>query len=266
MVAVAVRAAGVEARRGKLSTPTTIGLPTGAVVVPAVLLGIVVAAVIGSLGSGFDQLSQRSAPQVTSAADRYVALSGMDAQVANVLLVGDDAGLSDNRAHALTVYDQGRGRADSDLQRVAAIGGNDPTVARGVTAILDRFGQYQALAGEALSLNAAGHDPSGHPSATELAVYRQATALTPALLSDTQSLIAASRADLDRPHTSTRRPNGSPPSAPWPASPATNAPTEPCAPPSPRATTCATPSSSTPAPPWATPPTTSPATTRLSAT
>jgi hypothetical protein len=64
------------------------------VVLPAIVLGIVVASVVGSLRGGFDQLSQRAAPQVASA-DLYVALSNMDAQVANVLLVGNDVGLSD---------------------------------------------------------------------------------------------------------------------------------------------------------------------------
>lgn len=181
-----------------------IRLLTGVVGVPAVVLGVVVAAVVGALDDGFTQLSDRAAPQVTAAADLYVALSSMDAQVANVLLVGDDPGLSDNRAHALAGYGAGRTQADGDLQRVAAIGGNDPAVAHAVTSILDRFGRYQSLAGQALALNAAGHDPAGKPSAPELAVYRQATALVPGLLADTEALIAASQASLNRTYSSDR--------------------------------------------------------------
>jgi hypothetical protein len=173
-------------------------------VVPAIVLGIVVAAVVGSLGAGFDQLSRSAAPQVSASADLSVALSSMDAQVANVLLVGDDPGLSDNRGHALSVYSQGRTRADSDLRQVAAIGGGDPAVAHSVTSILDGFGEYQAFAGEALALNAADHDPAGSPSATELGVYRQATGLMPALLGDTQRLIMTSRASLDSTYRSDR--------------------------------------------------------------
>lgn len=174
-----------------------IRLLTGAVVLPAIVLGIVIAAFVSSLDDGFDQLSQNAAPQVAAAADLYVSMSKMDAQVANVLLVGSDPGLSDNRTSALAVYAQGQNQADSDLQRVAAIGGNDPTVARTVTSILNQFGQYQALAGEAVSLNTTGGDPSGRPSQTELNVYRKATALMPRLLASTQSLIAASRSSLD---------------------------------------------------------------------
>jgi hypothetical protein len=204
VVAVAVGAVGVEARGGRLSTPRAIGLLTVAVLVPAIVLGIVIAALVSSLTGGFDQLSQRAAPQVRASADLDVALSDMDAQVANVLLVGDDAGLSDNRAHAMLAYGQGRTQADGDVQRVAAIGGDDPTVARLVTTLLDHFGQYQALAGEALSLNAAGHDPSGRPSTTELAVYRQATALVPTLLAETQSLVQAGQATLNRTYDSNR--------------------------------------------------------------
>ncbi len=175
---------------------------TGVVVLPAVVLGIVAAVVVGSLSNAFDALDGRTAPQVTAAADLYVALANMDAQVANVLLVGDDAGLSDNRAHALAVYTQGRTQADRDLQQVAAIGGGDQAVARSVTSILDRFGQYQALAGQALA--ASGHDAAGRPSAAELAVYRQATALIPGLLAGTQALIATSRAALDQRYSDDR--------------------------------------------------------------
>jgi hypothetical protein len=173
-------------------------------VVPAIVLGIVVAAVVGSLNAGFDQLSRSAAPQVTASADLYVALSSMDAQVANVLLVGSDVGLSDNRTNALKVYQQDQSRADSDLQQVAAIGGSDQAVARSVRSILDGFGQYQAMAGEALALNSANHDPSGHPSPTELGVYRQATGLMPTLLGDTQKLIATSQASLDSTYQSDR--------------------------------------------------------------
>lgn len=205
MVAAAtLPTARVEARRGKLSTPNVIRLLAGAVVLPAIVLGIVVAAVVGSLDDGFDQLSRNAAPQVAASADLYVSLSKMDAQVANVLLVGDDPGLSDNRTNALAVYQQGRTEADADLQQVAAIGGGDPTVAAGVRAILDRFGQYQALAGEALALNKSGDDPAGHPSPTELDVYGQATALMPRLLGATQSLINASQASLNSTYSSDR--------------------------------------------------------------
>lgn len=169
---------------------------------PAIVLGIVIAAVVGSLGDGFDQLSQSAAPQAEASADLYVSLSKMDAQVANVLLVGDDPGLSDNRRNALAIYQQGRTEADADLQQVAAIGGDDQTVAGGVRSILDRFGQYQALAGEALALNAGGHDPAGKPSSGELSVYGQATALMPSLLGATQSLIGATQAALNQTYQS----------------------------------------------------------------
>ena len=165
---------------------------------PAIVLGIVVASVVGSLRGGFDQLSQRAAPQVAASADLYVALSDMDAQVANVLLVGNDVGLSDNRKHALDVYGQGRSQADGDVQKVAAIGGSDPTVANGVTSILDRFGQYQALAGEALSLN---RRPRRSAVAHGVGRVSAGHGVDARLLGDTQSLIATSQAALDATYT-----------------------------------------------------------------
>lgn len=180
-----------------MSTPQGIRLRAGAALVVAVVLGVVVASMLTSLRSGFDVIGQRAAPQVAAGADLYVSLSDMDAQAANVLLVGNDAGLSDNRSHALAEYDQRRSEADTDIQRATQIAGTDPTVTRTVHAILDLFGQYQALAGEALYLNGTRHDPAGRPSATELGLYRQATAVMANALRDTQSLIDTSGESLD---------------------------------------------------------------------
>lgn len=180
-----------------LSTPQWLRVGAGLVVVLAVALGLVVGLAAGALRTGFDELGAHAAPQVAASTDLYVALADMDAQVANVLLVGADAGLSDNRQNALTVYGRARSRADGDLQQAAALGGGDPIVARLVHAILDRSGQYQTLAGEALYLNQTGGDPAGRPSATELDIYRQASTVMGGALRDTDSLIAANQAALD---------------------------------------------------------------------
>lgn len=167
-------------------------------------LALVVALAAGALKTGFDEVGQHATPQVAASTDLYVSLADMDAQVANVLLVGDDAGLSDNRTHAMQVYGQVRSRADADLQQSAALGAGDATVSGLVRSVLDQLGQYQTLAGEALYLNQVGSDPAGRPSAAELGIYRQASKVMTGALRDTQSLIAANQASLDVSYQSDR--------------------------------------------------------------
>ena len=168
------------------------------------VLALVVAVAAGALKTGFDEIGRQATPQVTASTDLYVSLADMDAQVANVLLVGDDVGLSDNRLKALQVYGRMRSRADADLQQSAALGAGDENVSGLVRSVLDQLGQYQTLAGQALYLNQVGSDPAGRPSAAELGLYRQANKLMAGALRDTQSLIHANQGSLDAAYLSDR--------------------------------------------------------------
>lgn len=176
----------------------------GLLLVLTVVLALVVALAAGTLKTGFDEIGQQATPQVAASTELYVSLADMDAQVANVLLVGDDAGLSDNRTHAMQVYGKVRSRADADLQQSAALGAGDGNVSRLVRSVLDQLGQYQTLAGQALYLNQVGSDPAGRPSAAELGIYRQANKVMAGALRDTQSLIRANQASLDAAYLSDR--------------------------------------------------------------
>ena len=58
-----------------------------------------------------------AAPQAATAADLYVALSDMDAQVARLVLIGDADALAGSRTDALSRYQERSRQVDADLQR-----------------------------------------------------------------------------------------------------------------------------------------------------
>ena len=118
-----------------------------ATIVLAVLLGL------GVQGQrdGLRVIGGQAAPVVVAAADLYFALNDMDAQVANVLLVGQAPNLGFTRDQAQAIYEQRRVQADADLQAIAAAGG-DETVRRQVRQVLDLLGSYEALAAQTILL------------------------------------------------------------------------------------------------------------------
>ena len=81
---------------------------------------------VRSARGGLDLIGHHSGPVVESTADLYFALSDMDAQVVNALLVGDRTDLGVTRREALDRYDRRRDQVIGYLQQVAAYTGQDP--------------------------------------------------------------------------------------------------------------------------------------------
>ena len=157
------------------TTPDRIrGMATVTVIV-AVLLGLIAAAAFTSIASGLRLIGQQAEPEVLATTDLYFRLNDMDAQVANVLLVGGQRGLGIDRQQAQAIYEQDRRQADQDLLHAVVVAGSGPPV-RG-RALLDDLGRYEALAGEAMYLDGQGPGQPGRPPAAALVLYRQATDL-----------------------------------------------------------------------------------------
>jgi len=68
--------------------PGRVRAGVAAVVVLACGLGVLIAVLFGGLNGGFRSIGHRDAPEVDAATGLYFSLNDMDAQVANVLLVG----------------------------------------------------------------------------------------------------------------------------------------------------------------------------------
>lgn len=170
------RQASSGRRRLRLSTPSWLRTLAASAAVATVALVVLMAVGVGRQDRNLRVIGDQAAPVVAAAGDLYFALNDMDAQVANVLLVGSEQGLGFTRDQALDIYEQRRRQADGDLQRAAAAA-PDPATQRAIRDVLDQLGRYEALAAQALLLDGQQSHPAGHPPAAALANYRQATDL-----------------------------------------------------------------------------------------
>jgi hypothetical protein len=171
----------VRARRRRLSTPVRAGAGAAAVVLLGCCLAAVTGAVSGQLGGAFLAIGQRDAPEAGATTGLYFALNDMDAQVANVLLVGGSPALSADRSQDLAIYQSDRTTADTDLQQATVTEAGNPTALSGLKTVLGRIGQYEALAADALltdqSSGSQAAGSAGRAPAAALAYYQQATDL-----------------------------------------------------------------------------------------
>jgi hypothetical protein len=167
----AARLARARTTPGRLAVMvvTAIGL--------ACVLGLLPAIIFDGLNGGFTTIGNTNAPLVEQSTGLYFSANDMDAQLANVLLAGDDPALATDRQEDLTTYQQDRNTADQDLQQITATAAADPAAQRQAGAVLGALGQYEALAADAILVNQDGHDPAGRPSASTLNYFQQATDL-----------------------------------------------------------------------------------------
>lgn len=126
---------------------------------------------------GLHVIGHGAGPQVMATADLYYALSDMEAQVVNVLLMGDEHHLGDGREAALERYDQRRREANTALVQAAQLAAGDATELRNVEDLLDGLGRYEQLAGEAVLLSEQHEHEPGPPPDDVLEVHREATDL-----------------------------------------------------------------------------------------
>ena len=148
-----------------------------AVVVLACCLAALAGVLLAQLRGDFQSIGQRDAPEAGATTGLYFALNDMDAQVANVLLVGGDTALAGNRAQDLATYARDRTDADADLQQATASEADNASAEQELTLALDQIGQYEALAADALLTSQQSHNAAGRAPAAAVAYYQQATGL-----------------------------------------------------------------------------------------
>jgi hypothetical protein len=155
----------------------------------ALIVAVVVAALAVLLtyevrqeSSGLTVIGHQTAPVVEASTDLYLRLNDMDAQMANILLVGDAKNLGFTRAEALSIFQSDRTQASIDLQLASAEATVDPAAAQSIRALLDALGSYEALAAQVTLISGQGNQLPGKPSPAVLALYTQATDLLRAQL------------------------------------------------------------------------------------
>jgi hypothetical protein len=199
-------------RPRRWSTPARVRAGAAAAVLLTGCLCALLAVVSGRLAGEFVSVGQQDAPRVSAATGLYFALNDMDAQVANLLLTGGDAALAADRSQDLASYASDRAEADRDLQQAIVSEANDAAALGQLRAVLDRLGQYESLAADALltdqtATGASAGRPSpdiggsaaGRAPAAAVGYYQQAADLMQAgILPSVSTLTAVSSGELDR--------------------------------------------------------------------
>src|SRR6266498_1422651 len=173
-------------------------------VLVAVAVSLVLALGAGAMRDGLTVIGHRTALRVTATEDLYFALADMDAQLANVLLAGDDPSLREVRTFAGDTYEKDRTRAGADLQQATTVAGDDAGAQKSVRQVLDQFGDYQSLAAQTILLNDREGNDAGRPSADVLGLQRRATDVMHSVLDTARKLTDANAALLDRSYQDSR--------------------------------------------------------------
>jgi len=198
LVALPLPRHGLQHSYWHWSTPTRIRAHAAAVVALACCLTALAAALVGELHGEFGAMAQTDAPEADATTGLYFALNDMDAQVANVLLVGGAPALAATQAKNLAIYANDRLTASRDLERATVAEAGNAAAEQELALVLDRIGQYEALAADAMLASQQAHSAGGRPPAAAVGYLRQATDLMQAsILPSVESLaeVGASRLD-----------------------------------------------------------------------
>jgi hypothetical protein len=182
------------------TTPGRIRALAAICLLATVVVFVVTALSLSSVRSGLSVIGHRTSPEVVSASGVYFALNDMDAQVANLLLVGNRDDLGSTRKQSMDRYESDRLTVDHNLQPFVALAAKDAIAQQQAKVVLDGLGQYEALATEALLLEQRAVNPQpGRPPADAVNSFRRATdSMHSTLLPAAKSLTDANSSTLDR--------------------------------------------------------------------
>ncbi|MEY9864416.1 hypothetical protein ABH935_010075 [Catenulispora sp. GAS73] len=181
MTAVESRPATPETPRKRRRRPTPWFLKafTALAIAASVLFAVIAALGASNVRSGFNAIGTTEEPQVSAGNDLIYALNDMDANLANILMVGDkNLGPGVDRAAFTKLFEADRAEADHDLQLAALHAGASGPGAQQVADAFNALGDYEALAAQVMYVDTAGANrPAGQLPQAESAQYAQATDL-----------------------------------------------------------------------------------------
>lgn len=192
------------------TTPRRVRALTAAALAALLLFAGVGYTVLSGARDSVDAIGHHAAPQAERASDLYFALGDLDAQAANLLLVGADEADFAKRKAVEDTYDQRRSQADTDLEQATEALSGDAAGRKAVQDELDALGQYEALVARSDLQETTAKALPGKPSADALSSYQQATDLLRSqLLPDADQVANANAAVVTSSYTSQRSALGS---------------------------------------------------------
>ncbi|WP_433347253.1 hypothetical protein ACQP25_29555 [Microtetraspora malaysiensis] len=159
------------------NVPRRMLLLTGATMVALALFFGSLVAFASIAEEGLNIIGHETGPQVVATADLYFALSDMDAQIADVLLIGNERDPRKWSEDILATYDKSREAAGLALLKSAKLAGNNQAEQEMVQSLLDGLGRYERLVSRAVLLDQREPHPAGPPHQQVIDLYRQATDL-----------------------------------------------------------------------------------------
>ncbi|HSA48746.1 MAG TPA: hypothetical protein VLH10_01360 [Yinghuangia sp.] len=144
------------------------------------LIAVLLVMLVNGVSDARDSLhtvGSDTAPQAATAADLYYALADMDAQVANVLLIGHDEQIG-NKQSVLRQLRRDRAAVSAAIQKLVD-GGLSPEGHKVAQDLLADLATYDSLTGQARLADdqVADRTPAGNPPALATNFYLTATAL-----------------------------------------------------------------------------------------
>lgn len=116
------------------------------------VLFLIIGLAIGQARDGMRIIGTEAGPKVMATSDLYYALSDMDTQVANMLLMSGQGQEADAGA-AMRAFEERRRAADEALMGAIQLVEGDDTQERNLRDILDGIGRYEQLVAEARLLS-----------------------------------------------------------------------------------------------------------------
>ncbi|MFD0683689.1 hypothetical protein [Actinomadura fibrosa] len=176
-----------ERREGRLATfvrgrwihtiPGRIRAYTAAILAALAVLLTVLTVAVGNARDSVQTIGHDAGPQVVATGTLYFALSDMDAQVSNILLMGRDHDLGIGYDATLRVYERRRAEAGAAAVQAAQLASRDADLRTTVQQVLQGLGRYEELVGRALLLDQQADHPAGRLPGQVVDAYRQATDL-----------------------------------------------------------------------------------------
>ncbi|WP_424638104.1 hypothetical protein [Embleya sp. AB8] len=159
-----------------MTTPASLRLLlVGLVVLLVAYVGVLLAA-ISAADDGLRVVGRGAGPRVVSANALHGALSGMDAELANTVLVGDERGLGFDRDRATANYVADRKALGDAIEETGAgISGADAR--HTLSDLIDKVGVYDNLAGQVTLLDRQSDARALTDASPALPLLRQAAAL-----------------------------------------------------------------------------------------
>ena len=190
---------GIKGTRWTDLRPGTPGRLLGWIAVPVLgvlACGLLLAVSIGGLRGDLGLVGAREEPQVVASSRLAFDLESMDGHVADLLLIGDASGLSENRADAYQRFESDQSDADTQLELLGSGIDTIPDGPATYVSIENQLSQYTQYVSYAMYIDDQTHgQPVGQPPAAALQAYEHGSTLmnaaTTGILAQAQYLYTA---------------------------------------------------------------------------